>query len=174
MTLTKEFTPENGSYTVSTLEIGVYTIYDTVLKQFDFPICVPVAKLNDTMKFLVNDPQSKYFGKESTFVLNKIGLFNQETGEIESHFVERVSFLDAYVDLNKRKLQTIVQVLNYLPSGYYQMPSVQKQAIQDRIDNAITEYVANYVIPDLDVSKFDTSKVRDIYNNYDNYVSQSS
>lgn len=28
-----------------TLKIGVYTIYDTVLKQYDIPIAVPVNKL---------------------------------------------------------------------------------------------------------------------------------
>lgn len=173
MTLTKDFTPENGSYTVSTLDIGIYTIYDTALRQFDFPICVPVSKIDDTMKYLVNDPQSKYFGKEQDFILNKIGIFNQATGEIESHFVERVSILDQYIDIKKRKLQTIVQVLNYLPSGYYQMPAEQKEVIQKRIDEAIITYVSNYVIPDLDVSKFDASKVKDIYDNYDKYIIQS-
>lgn len=119
------------------------------------------------MAMLVNDVGSKYYGHESDFILNKVGDFNQETGEVENHFVERVAFLDFYIDNNQRKLQTIIKVLNYLPQGYFKMPMEQKQAIQEKIDCAITEYVANYVIPDLDVSKFDTRKINDIYKRYD-------
>lgn len=167
----QEKMPVNGSQTCAdTLKIGVYTIYDSVLKQFDIPIAIPVNKLYDYMAMLVNDVGSKYYGHEIDFILNKVGDFNQETGEVENHFVEKVSYLDSYVDNNQRKLQTIIKVLNYLPQGYFKMPMEQKQAIQEKIDCAITEYVANYVIPDLDVSKFDTKKVNDIYKNYDKYV----
>lgn len=160
----------NGSSPfIDTLNIGVYTIYDSVLKQFDIPLAIPVSKLNDYMAMLVNDVSSKYYGHESDFILNKIGDFNQETGEVENHFVERVSLLDSYIDNNQRKLQTIIKVLNYLPQGYFKMPMEQKQAIQEKIDCAITEYVSNYVIPDLDVSKYDTRKINDIYKHYDEY-----
>ncbi|WGL31043.1 hypothetical protein [Dipodfec virus UOA04_Rod_680] len=157
----------------NSFDIGVYSIYDSVLKQFDAPISIPQSKLYDYMNLLVNDVQSKFYGHESDYILNKIGDFNSETGEIELHFIERVSLLDSYIDVNKRRLQTILQVLNYLPTGYYKMPVEQKQVIQERIDNAISEYVAQYVIPDLDVSQFDTNKIRDIYNNYDSYVKTS-
>lgn len=164
----QEKTSVNGPQACGdTLKIGVYTIYDSVLKQFDIPLAIPVTKLYDYMAMLVNDVGSKYYGHESDFILNKVGDFNQETGEVENHFVERVAFLDSYIDNNQRKLQTIIKVLNYLPQGYFKMPMEQKQAIQEKIDCAITEYVANYVIPDLDVSKFDTRKINDIYKRYD-------
>lgn len=154
----------------NTFKIGVYSIYDSVLKQFEAPISIPVNKLYDYMTLLVNDVQSRFYGHESDYILNKIGDFNVDTGEIELHFVERVSILDSYIDKDKRRLQEVLQVLNYLPSGYFKMPIEQKQVIQERIDNAVTEYVANYVLPDLDVSRFDTNKVRDIYSNYDKYT----
>lgn len=154
---------------VDTLKIGVYSIYDCVFKQYDLPLSIPLCRLDDYMSMLVNDVNSKFYGHESDYILNKIGDFNQNTGEIELHFVERVSILDKYINQEKRKLQTIVQVLNYLPSGYFKMPLEQKQAIQEKIDSAITEYVASYVIPDLDFSKFDINKVKDIYKNYDLY-----
>lgn len=135
-----------------TLKIGVYTIYDCVLKQFDIPIAIPVSKLYDYLNLLVNDVNSKYFNHEADFILNKIGNFNIETGEIESHFIERIQTLDNFIDNQKRKLQVIIQTLNYLPTGYFKMPLEQKQVVQEKIDNAITKYVADYVVPDMDIT----------------------
>lgn len=171
MTIAEQITSVNelSKGSINTMEIGVYTIYDCVLQKFDIPISIPVSKLYDYMSMLVNDVSSRYYGHESDFILNKVGNFNSDTGEVENHFIERVSILDTYIDKNQRKLQTIIKVLNYLPSGYFKMPMEQKQDIQDKIDCAITEYVANYVIPDLDVSKFDTRRVQDIYKNYETY-----
>lgn len=153
--------------TIDTFKIGVYSIYDTVLKQFDLPLSIPETKLYDYIAMIVNDVSSKYYGHESDFILNKIGDFNTETGCVETHLIERINLLDAYIDNSQRNLQTIVSVLNYLPQGYFKMPMEQKQAIQEKIDCAVTEYVANYVIPDLDVTKFDTRKIQDIYKRYD-------
>lgn len=136
----------------NSLSIGVYVIYDSVIKQFDLPICIPVSKLDDYMQILVNDTSSKYYLHESDYILNKIGDFNQDTGEIEQHFVERISTLDKYIDSQKRNLQTIIQTLNFLPTGYFKMPMEMKQSIQDKIDKCIKDYVVNYVVPDMDVS----------------------
>lgn len=144
-----------------TLKIGVYTIYDCVLKQFDIPIAVPVSKLYDYMNLLVNDVNSKYFNHESDYILNKTGDFNIETGEIEPHFIERIQTLDKYIDNSKRKLQTIIQTLNFLPTGYFKMPVEQKQDIQEKIDNAITKYVENYVVPDMDINSQKDKLYRD-------------
>lgn len=155
----------------NSFEIGLFCVYDTVLKKFDLPFCVEVSKISDYMSLLVNEVSSKYYGHESDYILNRIGTFNSDDASIRlNKCIERVKFLDFYVDKNKRKLQTIIQVLNYLPSGYFKMPVEQKEVIQEKIDNAITEYVASYVIPDLDVSQFDTNKVRDIYKRYDDLV----
>lgn len=136
----------------SNLSVGVYTIYDCVLKQFDSPFSIPVTKLNDYLVLLVNDVQSKYYNHENDYIVNKIGDFNADTGEIEVHFVERVCTLDKYIDEKKRTLQTLIQTLNYLPSGYFKMPDEMKKDIQDNINNAVNDYVSKFVIPDLDVN----------------------
>lgn len=139
--------------TINTLTQGVYTIYDTVLKQFEPPFVVSISQLSDFMNRLVNDVQSHYYNKEKDFILNKIGDFNQETGEIEQHFIERISVLDSYINTQTRTLQQIIQTLNFLPTGYFKMPLEQKDSIQKEIDSAIQKYVSDYVIPDLDVNK---------------------
>ena len=134
------------------LIIGVYTIYDCVLKQFGAPISIPDSKINDYFTMLVNDVQSPYYNHESDYVLNRIGTFNSDTGEIELHFIERVCVLDSFINNNKRNLQTIITTLNYLPTGFYKMPQEQKEVIQQQINSAVQNYVENYVVPDLDIT----------------------
>lgn len=141
-----------------TTQIGVYTIYDTVLKQFDLPLSVPTNKIVDYMNILINDPNSKYWNHESDYILNQIGTFDETTGFIDLKFIERVAVLDTFVDRKKRKLQTIIQTLNYLPSGYFKMPEEMKIAIQEKIDEHIKTYVENYVLPDLDVNDIKVMK----------------
>lgn len=148
--------PEKEEKVVNTLKVGVYTIYDTVLKQFEPPFSLVENQLTQYMSLLVNDVQSRFYGKESDFILNKIAEFSQESGEINIKFIERVAILDSYIDRQKRTLQEIMKTLNYLPSGYYKMPDEQKKVIQEQIDEAIIKYVSNYVIPDLDLNKLDT------------------
>ena len=161
----------NSTNTFSNLGIGVYTVYDTVLQQFEPPVCLPNSKVRDYFSIIVNDVASRYYNHEVDYIIYKIGDFKSDTGEILNCLIERLSGLDSYIDNEKRKLQTIVQVLNFLPSGYFKMPDEQKKVIQERIDEATIEYISNYVIPDLDLSQFDTSKVVDIYKNYDKYIS---
>ena len=153
MTQTVEKIETKAKETLKTnLVIGVYTIYDCVLKQFGAPISIPDSKVNDYFTMLVNDVQSPYYNHESDFILNRIGSFNSESGEIELHFVERVCILDSFINNNKRNLQTIITTLNYLPTGYYKMPQEQKEVIQQQINSAVKNYVENYVVPDLDIS----------------------
>lgn len=151
----------------SNLEIGVYSIYDCVLKQFAPPISIPVSKVNDYFTLLVNDDKSPYFNHECDFILNRIGTFNQDTGEIELQFLERISILDTFINQNKRNLQTIINTLNYLPTGYYKMPQEQKEVIQQQINDAVKKYVENYVVPDLDVSSEKIHQLEDIISDYE-------
>lgn len=159
--ISKKVVMDDAPVVMDTLQIGVYTIYDCVLKQFDIPIAIPVSKLYDYMNLLVNDVNSKYYNHESDYILNKIGDFNTETGEIELHFIQRVQILDNYINNEKRKLQTIIQTLNFLPTGYFKMPVEQKQAIQEKIDYSIAKYVEDYVIPDMDIN---SSKITQLEN----------
>lgn len=147
--------------TTNTLKQGVYTIYDTVLKQFEPPFVVSISQLSDFMNRLVNDVQSHYYNKEKDYILNKIGDFNQDTGEIEQHFIERISVLDSYINNQTRNLQQIIQTLNFLPTGYFKMPAEQKELIQNEIDSAIQKYVSDYVVPDIDIN---SEKVKQLEN----------
>lgn len=137
----------------SNMSVGVYTIYDCVLKQYDLPFCIQVTKLSDYLLLLVNDVQSKYYNHESDYIVNKIGNFNTDNGEIELHYVERVAILDTFIDVKRRNLQTCIQTLNYLPSGYFKMPDEMKNDIQEQINKAVQKYVTDYVVPDLEVNK---------------------
>ena len=143
----------------STIEIGIYTVYDCVLKQFTPPVSIPKQKVNDYYTMLVNDVQSPYYNHESDYILNEIGLFNNETGEIELHFIERICILDTFIDQKRRNLQTLLQTLNFLPTGYFKMSEEQKKVIQENIDKATQKYVENYVVPDLDIS---SEKIKDL------------
>lgn len=151
----------------SNLSIGVYTIYDCVLKQFNAPICIPISKVNDYFTILVNECQSPYYNHECDYILNKIGDFNSETGEIEQHFVERICTLDAFVNQNKRNLQTIITTLNYLPTGYYKMPQEQKEVIQQQINASVKKYVEDYVVPDMDISSEKIKNLESIITDYE-------
>lgn len=149
------------------LNIGIYTIYDCVLKQFGQPISIPVSKIDDYFIFMVNDVNSPYYGHESDYVVNKIGDFKQDTGEIEQHFIERICTLDKYINTNKRNLQTIIQTLNYLPSGYFKMSAEQKDVIQQQINNAVNRYVENYVVPDMDICSEKIKSLESIISDYE-------
>lgn len=150
---------EGNEQVKSTTDIAIYTVYDCVLKQFSAPVSLPRQKVNDYYTLLVNDVQSPYFNHESDYILNEIGSFNIETGEIEPKFIERICVLDTFIDYKRRNLQTLLQTLNYLPTGYFKMPDEQKKVIQENIDNAVKKYVENYVVPDLDVS---SEKIKDL------------
>ena len=101
----------------SSLGYGVYCFYDCVLKQFEAPFSVEKTKLSDYLRMMVNDVQSRFYGHENDFIVNKIGDYNQTTGEIEQHFLERISTLDTYIDENIRKRQVLLQTINFLPTG---------------------------------------------------------
>lgn len=133
--------------------VGVYTVYDCVLKQYDLPFCIQETKLSDYLSLLVNDVQSKYFKHESDFIVNKIGIFDANTGEIQLKFIERICILDKYIDDKKRNLQTLIQTLNFLPTGYFKMPEEMKKDIQEQINSSVQKYVSDFVVPDLDVNK---------------------
>lgn len=143
----------NDTKQTTNIKNGIYTIYDCVLKQFDLPFVVPDVKLDDYMHLIVNDVGSKYYNHESDYIVNRIGYFDQDSGDVELTFIERIAILDKYIDNKKRKLQTIIQTLNFLPSGYFKMPDEMKNALQEKIDEAIKKYVEDYVVPDLDVQQ---------------------
>ena len=136
----------------STMDVGIYTVYDCVLKQFSPPVSILKSKVNDYYTLLVNDVQSPYYNHESDYILNEIGTFDINTGEIGLHFIERICVLDTFIDYNRRNLQTIIQTLNFLPTGYFKMPMEMKKSIQENIEKSTKEFVENYVVPDLDIS----------------------
>ena len=58
----------------STMQIGIFTVYDCVLKQFSAPVSLPKQKVTDYYTLLVNDVQSPYYNHESDYILNEIGI----------------------------------------------------------------------------------------------------
>ena len=155
----EKIAPEVSEQVKSTTDIAIFTVYDCVLKQFSAPVSLPRQKVNDYYTLLVNDVQSPYYNHESDYILNEIGSFNVNTGEIDLKFIERICVLDTFIDYKRRNLQTLLQTLNYLPTGYFKMPEEQKKVIQENIDNAVKKYVENYVVPDMDVS---SEKIKDL------------
>lgn len=87
----------------NTTDIALYTVYDCVLKQFTAPVSLPRQKVTDYYTLLVNDVQSPYYNHESDFILNEIGSFNTDTGEIELKFIERICVLDTFIDQKEKK-----------------------------------------------------------------------
>lgn len=159
---------ENIEKNVSeTQVIGIYTVYDCVLKQFSAPVSLPKSKVSDYYTMLVNDVQSPYYNHESDYILNEIGTFNILTGEIELHFIERICILDSFIDQKRRNLQTLVQTLNYLPTGYFKMPAEQKELIQENINKATQKYVEDYVVPDLDLSSEKIHNLESLVQDYE-------
>lgn len=143
-----------------TLKLSVYSIYDCVLGKFESPFVINSHNLDDFLTQLVNDVQSKYYGKESDFSIVLLGEFDETSGVIYNNGEMRkiISQLDRYIDVKKRNLQTIIQTLNYLPTGYFKMPDEMKKDIQTKIDDLIKKYVEDYVIPDLDVNDISVMK----------------
>lgn len=132
--------------------VNFYSVYDTVLKQYNPPIALKETNLKDYFTLLINDVQSPYFNHEIDYVLFNLGEFDINEG-IVFNYTEptKVCHLDSFIDYKRRNLQTLLQTLNYLPTGYFKMPDEMKKTIQENIDNATKKYVEDYVIPDLDV-----------------------
>ena len=120
---------------------------------------------------LVNDVNSPYYNHESDYILNKIGDFDNTSGEIVQHFIDRVCILDSFIDRQKRNLQTIIQTLNYLPTGYFKMPQEMKESIQDKINKSVQTYVENYVVPDMDISSEKIKSLENIISDYEERLS---
>ena len=114
--------------TISTTDIGIYTVYDCVLQQFSAPVSLPKQKVKDYYTLLVNDVQSPYYNHESDYILDKIGSFDIATGEIQLHYIERICVLDMFIDYKRRNLQTLLQTLNYffLFCRHFKISSRQK------------------------------------------------
>lgn len=146
--------------TKNTMELGVFTFYDCVLKQFEIPFILPTQKLNDYLDAVVNNVESKFYKHENNYYIVRIGIYNEETAEIKNIQHQQIATLDKYINDKKRTMQTIIQTLNYLPTGYFKMPEEMKKQIQKDIDAGIKEYIENFVIPDIDTNQ--------ILNNYKN------
>lgn len=137
---------------LDTLEIGVYTIRNDMLRSYEDCFSCNVQQLGKYLSMIVNDVQSKFWGTESNYSLYRIGTFRTDIGKLEILEPELVNKLDMFIDNQKRTIQIICQTLNYLPTGYFKMPDEMKKQIQDKIDEATTKYINDYVIKDLDTN----------------------
>lgn len=143
-------------------QLGIYAV---VLKQnvdgkiiniYDEPFIVPQLKVKGFMQNLVNNPSSPYYDDLKDKFLVEVGSIDSLTMKTHIHSVpEYVGILTDYIKLNLRRYHQTIQVLNYMPKGYYKMSAEQQQDIQSKIDEQITEYVTKYVIPELDLTSID-------------------
>lgn len=129
----------------STLEYGAYVVFDTVLKQYSAPFVCPVNELGKTISELVNNVHSVYFGHEDDFVLYRNGTYSVDTGEINYLTEEKLGHLSSFVDQHTRDVQTCIQTLNFLPTGYFKMSKEQQEVIQEKIDEAIKFYTKTFI-----------------------------
>ena len=150
--------PSDVKVVDNTEDFKIYSIYDSVLGTFGTLFSLNDVQLDKYLKSIVNDIQSPYYGHELDYVLYHVGDFELETGEVFGISHKKISTLDKYIDGPTRNLQTIVKCLNYLPQGYFKMPEEMKKSIQEKIDESIKAYVENYVIPDIDMSKYSASE----------------
>lgn len=129
----------------NSLQQQVYCIYDCQLKQYELPFVMQEAKLKDFMSQIVNEVSSSYYSNPSLFNLCKLGTFDTSTGNILQSTVDVVCKLDTYIDENRRRVQECIRTLNYLPTGYFKMPKEIQEDIQQKIDEAIKQYVKDFV-----------------------------
>lgn len=142
---------------VSSLEIGAYVVYDTVLQEYSTPFCVSVSALENEMKSLINDVSSRYYGNENDYILFKVGTFDKKSGLIHYSNFEKIGSLGLYVDDMSRKVQICIKTLNYLPVGYFKMPEEMKKDIQSQIDEQIKVYSELFIKPSLTETQSSTN-----------------
>lgn len=130
---------------VDTLQYGAYVVYDTVLRQYSAPFVCPINELTKNISSIVNDVHSTYYGHESDYILCQNGTYNRDTGEINYVGEEKIAHLDSYIDINTRNVQTCIQTLNFLPTGYFKMPLEMQKDIQTKIDDQIKYYTETFI-----------------------------
>lgn len=149
-------------------EVGIYSIGFKTVDRFgksvvlyDVPFTVPENLFDSYIKQLVNNPESPYYyGFDNRFIY-KIGVINQRDLSVHLSTVpDVVNTVEYYQSKQLRQYHQTLLALNTMPKGYYKMSVEQKQEIQERIDNAIIDYVNKYVFPDIDFSKIDKNGER--------------
>lgn len=119
---------------------------------YDEPFVISDLKCKSFMQNLVNTPGSDYYYDYDDKFLFKIGSINSNNMMLHKSVApEVIQPLTNYVSSSLRKYHQTIRALNYMPQGYYKMSKEQKEDIQQRIDDAIIDYVTKYVIPDIDV-----------------------
>lgn len=135
-----------GKRGTSLVDGKIYTVYDE-------PFVISELKCKSFMQNLVNTPGSDYYYDHDDKFLFKIGSINSNNMMVHQCLVpEVIQPLTNYISNSLRKYHQTIHALNYMPQGYYKMSKEQKEDIQQRIDDAIIDYVTKYVLPDIDVS----------------------
>lgn len=121
-------------------------VYDRDLKVVCACVDVYEADIDKYFIELANDIRSPYYNDTKRYTCLKIGYFAIEG--YESPFfnvaVETLCPLEKYIDKKRIEYQRIIQVLNYLPNGYFKMPEEMQKEVQADIKQAVSDYVEKY------------------------------
>lgn len=123
----------------------VYVVYNSDINVYEKPFVCRESELSDICSMLVNNVESKYYNSPTSYDVYCIGDFDSFSGQISSctrHFITNLGYC---VDEFKRRVQICIQTLNYLPIGYYKMSKEEQAPIQDKINNALSEYIEMFV-----------------------------
>lgn len=131
----------------NSLQLTAYVVYDTKTQSYGAPFILPKSKHAENMRLLVNDVASQYYNHENDYILYEVGLYDDKIGRILYEDKLEIGHLDIFIDYHMRDIQTCIQTLNYLPTGYFRMDKEMQASIQERIDEAIHYYTEKFVKP---------------------------
>lgn len=155
----------------NSLEKSLYCLYDKKLQIYKNVFCATGVEAKHIFTELANDVTSEFYSRCSDFDCYFLTSFNCETGSLgirDDGSIDCVRFiicpLDTLVDKKRIELQYMIQTLNYLPVGYFKMPSEMQQDIKDKIDEQVKKY-ASYLSDNITLDKEENVKVSDVVDN---------
>lgn len=118
-------------------------IYNTDLNEYEAVQAMYESDIRPYFIELASDIRSPYYNKLKNYTVVSLGDFKRD-GSIVSNKPDTLGLLSDYADPKRIEYQRIVQVLNYLPEGYFKMPSEMQAEVQKQIQEAVISYVNKY------------------------------
>lgn len=122
----------------------IYGLHDTQLHEYVAVTSLRDVEVDSYFVDLANDIRSPYYQRSKDFDCYCLGSIDDETGVINIDDRHILCNLSKYIDLKRVEYQRIVQVLNYLPVGYFKMPKEMQDGVQQQISDAVKDYVNKY------------------------------
>lgn len=136
----------------------IYALRDNELSEYVAVTSLSEVEVEPYFTELANDVRSPYYQRVKDFDCLSLGVLNDETGVID-YDRHLLCPLSSYVDEKRVEYQRIVQILNYLPTGYFKMPKEMQDGIQEQISQAVKDYVEKYADIDKLYSKLSENDI---------------